>query len=186
MAALTEAFHGGSASHRRRLAIGRVDCIFCSIITSAAPSWQVYEDDDAVAFLDIGQATAGHTLVVPRRHAADIWSLSEEEAATVMRAVHRVARQLCDTLRPQGLNVTQSNGATAWQEVFHYHVHLVPRYGNDDWFRPGARRAAERARRGSPEDHTRMTSGAGVSTKTGDPRETRRSGAWWAVEDSNL
>jgi histidine triad (HIT) family protein len=68
---------------------------------------------------------------VPRRHAADIWSLSEEEAATVMRAVHRVARQLCDTLRPEGLNVTQSNGATAWQEVFHYHVHLVPRYGND-------------------------------------------------------
>jgi histidine triad (HIT) family protein len=108
-----------------------VDCIFCAIVAGASPAWRVHEDDDTVAFLDIGQATAGHTLVVPRRHAADIWSLSEEEAATVMRAVHRVAGRLRDTLRPEGLNVTQSNGAAAWQEVFHYHVHLVPRYGDD-------------------------------------------------------
>jgi histidine triad (HIT) family protein len=108
-----------------------VDCIFCSIVTGAAPSWRVHEDDDAVAFLDIDQATPGHTLIVPRRHVPDIWSLSEDEAATVMRSVHRVAARLREALRPDGLNVTQSNGAAAWQEVFHYHVHLVPRYGDD-------------------------------------------------------
>jgi len=108
-----------------------MDCIFCSIVEEAAPSWRVYEDEVAVAFLDIGQATPGHTLVVSRRHAPDIWSVTEDEAAAVMRSVHRVATQLRDTLHPQGMNVTQSNGAAAWQEVFHYHVHLVPRYSND-------------------------------------------------------
>jgi histidine triad (HIT) family protein len=108
-----------------------MDCIFCSIVEEATPSWGVYEDEVAVAFLDIGQASPGHTLVVLRRHAPDIWSLSEDEAAAVMRSVHRVAVQLRDTLHPRGMNVTQSNGAAAWQEVFHYHVHLVPRYDND-------------------------------------------------------
>lgn len=95
----------------------------------------MYEDDVAVAFLDIGPATPGHSLVVPRWHAPDIWSLSEDEAASVTRAVHRVASKLRDRLRPRGMNVTQSNGAAAWQDVFHYHVHLIPRYG-DDGFRP--------------------------------------------------
>lgn len=113
-----------------------MDCIFCSIIEGNAPSWGLYEDDVAVAFLDIGQATPGHTLVVSRMHAADIWSLSEDEAASVMRSVHRVAAQLRHTLQPLGMNITQSNGPAAWQEVFHYHVHLVPRYGNDDLVPP--------------------------------------------------
>lgn len=108
-----------------------MDCIFCSIIEGNAPSWGLYEDDVAVAFLDIGQATPGHTLVVPRMHAADIWSLSEDEAASVMRSVHRVAAQLRHALQPLGMNITQSNGPAAWQEVFHYHVHLVPRYADD-------------------------------------------------------
>ena len=113
-----------------------VGCIFCSIIDGSTPSWGVYEDDFAVAFLDIGQATPGHTLVVPRKHSADIWSLSEDDAASVMRSVHRVATQLRATLEPLGMNVTQSNGSAAWQEVFHYHVHLVPRYSDDDLVPP--------------------------------------------------
>jgi histidine triad (HIT) family protein len=113
-----------------------MDCIFCSIAEGSAPSWRVYEDDVAVAFLDIGQATPGHTLVVPRRHTADIWSVTEDEAAAVMRSVHRVALQLRDTLQPLGLNITQSNGTAAWQEVFHYHVHIVPRYGGDGLMPP--------------------------------------------------
>ncbi len=107
------------------------ECIFCSIATGQAQFWRVYEDEATVAFLDIGQATPGHTLVVPRRHARDIWSLSEDEAARVTRTVHRVAFLLRDRLAPLGLNVTQSNGRAAWQDVFHYHVHVVPRYGND-------------------------------------------------------
>jgi histidine triad (HIT) family protein len=115
---------------------GGMDCIFCSIVEEAAPSWRVYEDEVAVAFLDIGQASPGHTLVVLRRHAPDLWSVTEDEAAAVMRSVHRVAARLRDTLHPLGMNVIQSNGAAAWQEVFHYHVHLVPRYDNDGLMPP--------------------------------------------------
>jgi histidine triad (HIT) family protein len=107
------------------------NCIFCSVLAGRSQSWAVYEDDAAAAFLDIGQATPGHTLVVPRRHAQDIWSLSEDEAASIMRCVHRVALLLRERLAPLGMNVTQSNGRAAWQEVFHYHVHVVPRYGGD-------------------------------------------------------
>jgi histidine triad (HIT) family protein len=107
------------------------ECVFCSILAGHTRSWAVYEDEATAAFLDIGQATPGHTLVVPRRHAPDIWSLSEDEAARIMRSVHRVAWLLRERLHPLGLNLTQSNGRAAWQEVFHYHVHLVPRYGGD-------------------------------------------------------
>lgn len=111
-------------------------CIFCSIVAGSAPSWRVHENEATVAFLDRGQATAGHTLVVPRRHASDIWALSADEAATVMRAVHAVAWMLRERLQPAGLNVSQSNGRAAWQDVFHYHVHVVPRYGDDDLVPP--------------------------------------------------
>lgn len=112
-----------------------MDCTFCRIVEGLLPSWRVYEDERTVAFLDKGQVTRGHTLVVPRRHAEDIWVLSEEDAGAVMQSVYRVARLLRDRLAPIGLNVTQANGRAAWQEVFHYHVHLIPRYGNDQ-FRP--------------------------------------------------
>jgi histidine triad (HIT) family protein len=107
------------------------DCPFCAVVAGSAPAWRVHQDAATVAFLDRGQATPGHTLVVPRRHAPDLWSLSADEAADVMRSVHAVALLLRDRLGPAGLNVTQSNGRAAWQEVFHYHVHLVPRYGED-------------------------------------------------------
>ena len=94
-----------------------------------------------MAFLDKGQVTRGHTLVVPRRHAEDIWVLSEDEAQAIMRSVHRVAGLLREKLGLLGLNVTQANGKAAWQEVFHYHVHLIPRYG-DDQFSPPWRSSA--------------------------------------------
>jgi len=81
------------------------------------------------------RVTRGHTLVVPRRHAEDIWALSEDEVQAVMRSVHRVACLLREKLNLLGLNVTQANGRAAWQDVFHYHVHLIPRYG-DDRFSP--------------------------------------------------
>jgi len=113
-----------------------MDCTFCRILEGALPSWRVYEDEHTVASLDKGQVTRGHTLVVPRRHAEDIWALSEDEARDVMRSVHRVARVLRDKLGPLGMNVTQANGRAAWQEVFHYHVHLIPRYGGDGFNPP--------------------------------------------------
>jgi len=79
--------------------------------------------------------------VVPRRHAEDIWTLPEADAQAVMQSVHRVARLLRERLGLLGLNVTQANGRAAWQEVFHYHVHLIPRYG-DDGFSPPWRSTA--------------------------------------------
>ena len=114
-----------------------VDCTFCKILQGEFPSWRVYEDENSVAFLDRAQVTRGHTLVVPkiRRHAEDIWALTEGEIRTVMQSVHRVACLMRERLGLLGLNVTQANGKAAWQDVFHYHVHLIPRYG-DDGLRP--------------------------------------------------
>ena len=112
------------------------DCIFCSIIAGDAKAWRVYEDDVAVAFLDRGQATPGHTLVVPRHHASDLWELTADQVADAMRTVHAVAHLLRERLAAAGLNVMQSNGRAAWQSVFHYHVHLIPRYGDDELVPP--------------------------------------------------
>jgi len=107
------------------------DCIFCSIVSGDAKAWRVYEDDAAVAVLDRGQATRGHSLGISRRHASDLWGLTASEASEVMRAVHAVAGLLRERLGAPGLNVARSNGEEAWQTVFHYHVHLIPRYGDD-------------------------------------------------------
>src|SRR5690348_15113033 len=96
------------------------DCIFCSIIAGAIPAWRIDEDDHTLAFLDIGQATVGHTLVVPKVHTPDVWAIDDEQVAQVARAVRRVATRLRQKLEPVGMNVTQSNGSAAWQTVFHY------------------------------------------------------------------
>lgn len=106
-------------------------CVFCSIVAGSSPSWIVYQDDATVAFLDTAQATHGHTLVVPRLHVRDIWDISEDDAARTMRSVRRVAHLLRDRLGPLGVNIAHSSGRAAWQEVFHFHVHVVPRYGDD-------------------------------------------------------
>ena len=90
-----------------------MECTFCRILEGSLPSWRVYEDENSVAFLDKSQVTRGHTLVVPRRHAEDIWALSEDEARDVMRSTHQVAILLREKLKPLGLNVTQANGRAA-------------------------------------------------------------------------
>jgi histidine triad (HIT) family protein len=108
-----------------------MDCIFCRIVSGEADSWRVYEDDECLAFLDAFPATRGHTLVVPKRHRADLLALDEHEAQAVMRGTWRVAHLLEERLVPLGLNVLQANRAAAWQSVFHMHVHVVPRYEDD-------------------------------------------------------
>ena len=89
-----------------------------------------------MAFLDIGQATPGHTLVVPRKHSADIWSLSEDDAASVMRSVHRVGDPAQSHPRAPRNERHPVERIRRVQEVFHYHVHLVPRYGDDELVPP--------------------------------------------------
>ncbi|TYB49228.1 HIT family protein [Actinomadura chibensis] len=108
------------------------DCTFCGIVAGTLPSYQVAADEHAVAFLDIAPANPGHTLVVPRAHAADIWEITDADHVHVARLVRRVAALLEARLGPDGLNVVHSSGEAAGQEVFHFHVHLVPRWNGDD------------------------------------------------------
>jgi len=104
------------------------DCIFCQMVAERAKAYRLLEDDDTLAFLNIAPATVGHALVIPRRHAEGLWDLGDDEHAQVARAVSRVARLLRLALMPAGLNLTHATGPEAWQTVFHFHVHVIPRY----------------------------------------------------------
>ncbi|MEU7002551.1 HIT domain-containing protein [Nonomuraea sp. NPDC046570] len=108
------------------------DCVFCEIVIGRQPSYRVLEDEYAVAFLDIAPASPGHTLVVPREHARDLWEISEVAHGHVARMVHRVAGLLNAVFAPEGVNVVHSTGEAAWQDVFHFHTHVVPRWHGDD------------------------------------------------------
>lgn len=112
-----------------------MDCIFCKIVAGELPSHRVYEDETTLAFLDIRPASRGHTLVIPKQHAPDLFELSDDQLAATARTTQNVARLLNHKLAPDGLNVAQSNGAAAGQEIFHYHVHLIPRWTDDRAFR---------------------------------------------------
>ena len=107
------------------------ECLFCQIVAGEERAWQVYENADAIAILDRFPSVPGHTLVIPRRHAADIWDISREDAARLMAAVHDVAALLEARLRPDGMTLFQANRPAGWQTVFHIHVHLIPRHKGD-------------------------------------------------------
>lgn len=110
-------------------------CIFCGIVAGDIPRYTVGETGEAVAFLDIGQLTRGHTLVVPKAHTLDLLDPSGAGALTAIAPlVESTARLLDSRLSPAGLNMFQSSRAYAGQEVFHLHVHLVPRYEDDGGF----------------------------------------------------
>jgi histidine triad (HIT) family protein len=110
--------------------IASMDCLFCAIIAGDIPSRRVYEDDRAVAFLDISPWKRGHTLVVPRRHVNDVLA-GDEALSEIAPAITATSRLLTERLGADGLNLLSSAGAVAGQEVFHLHVHLVPRYTDD-------------------------------------------------------
>jgi histidine triad (HIT) family protein len=105
--------------------------VFCKIVAGQIPSTRVYEDEDALAFMDIGQVNPGHVLVAAKAHAENIYALDEAAAAGIFRAAKRVARAIRDAFSPAGLSVYQANGKAAGQTVFHFHVHLVPRHEGD-------------------------------------------------------
>lgn len=108
------------------------DCPFCEIVQREDPDVrEVYRDRHVVAFFPTEPATLGHTLVVPREHIPDVWSLDERNAAELGRAVVRLSGALRRAMAPEGLNVIQSNGRAATQTVMHLHVHLVPRWQGD-------------------------------------------------------
>jgi histidine triad (HIT) family protein len=108
------------------------NCVFCAIVAGRAPAHRLLEDEHTVSFLNIAPATTGHALVVPRRHAEGLWDLEDEEHARVARAAGRVARLLRAALQPAGVNLVHATGTAAWQSVFHFHLHVVPRYRADE------------------------------------------------------
>lgn len=107
-----------------------MDCLFCSIVSGDVPSRKVYEDEHALAFLDISPWHEGHTLVIPKRHVDDVTG-DAEVLAEIAPAISSVSKLLVERLDADGLNVLSSAGPVAGQEVFHLHFHLVPRYGDN-------------------------------------------------------
>ncbi len=108
------------------------DCIFCKISNGEVPSNTIYEDEDFRVILDVSPATKGHALLLPKAHYADIYELDEELAGKAMRLAKRLATQMKEKLGCDGFNFIQNNGETAGQTVFHFHMHLIPRYQDDD------------------------------------------------------
>jgi histidine triad (HIT) family protein len=107
------------------------DCLFCGIVEGSIPSQTIDSDERTVAFMDINPATRGHALVVPRAHAADLLEISDEDLNATVLAARRLAGRMKDVLEADGINLINACGAAAWQTVFHFHVHVVPRYEDD-------------------------------------------------------
>lgn len=104
-------------------------CIFCKIIAGEIPSTKIYEDDDVYAFLDINPFSKGHTLVIPKKHYENMFDLPAEEFVKIQEAIKKIDTVYRTTLGSTGSTLLQNNGSS--QDVFHYHMHLVPRYGKD-------------------------------------------------------
>jgi histidine triad (HIT) family protein len=107
------------------------DCIFCKIIAGELPARIVRRDERTVAFMDIAPATYGHTLVVPRNHSRNLLEIEPEDLTAVALASQQVAIRAQERLGAAGINLINSCGAAAWQTVFHFHMHVIPRYEDD-------------------------------------------------------
>lgn len=108
-----------------------MDCIFCKIISGEIPCSKVYEDELFIAFLDISPIRKGHTLVVPKKHFDNIFDTPEEEAAEIYKVAAKVATAVKEATKSSGVNIIQNNGTDAGQEVFHSHLHIIPRAKGD-------------------------------------------------------
>ena len=107
------------------------DCLFCKIVAGQIPSTRVYEDERTIAFMDINPGTRGHLLVIPREHAKDLLEIDPEDLGACARTAQKMARTAKEKLDADGINLINSCGSTAWQTVFHFHIHVIPRYDGD-------------------------------------------------------
>lgn len=107
-------------------------CVFCKIISGEFSSYKVYEDENVLAILDLSQTTYGHTLVMPKKHYADILAIPSDELEYLVTKTRDIARTLVDKLNAQGFNLLINTGAIAGQTVEHLHIHIIPRYSDDD------------------------------------------------------
>ena len=108
------------------------NCIFCKIALGQIPAATLYEDDDFRVILDLGPASKGHALILPKTHAKNIYELSDELAGKVFILAKKMATAMTEALQCDGFNIVQNNGETAGQTVFHFHMHLIPRYHGDN------------------------------------------------------
>jgi histidine triad (HIT) family protein len=107
------------------------DCLFCGIVEGSVPSEMIDSDERTVAFMDIAPATPGHALVVPRKHSADLLEIEADDLTAAAIAAQRLAGRMKDVLDADGIDLINACGAAAWQTVFHFHIHVVPRYEDD-------------------------------------------------------
>jgi histidine triad (HIT) family protein len=121
------------------------DCIFCAIAAGDAPAEIVDSDEHTVAFMDINPATRGHALVIPRAHSADLMEIADEDLERTNLAARRLAARIDAALEPAGFNVINACRPAAWQTVFHFHLHVIPRYEDDPLRLPWIPRGADMA-----------------------------------------
>lgn len=107
------------------------DCIFCRIAAGELPAQIVDQDERTIAFMDISPATRGHALVIPRRHSRDLLEIEPDDLQATVLSAQRLARKMPDRLGADGVNLLNSCGRAGWQTVFHFHVHVIPRYQGD-------------------------------------------------------
>lgn len=119
------------------------DCLFCRIVAGDLPARIVAEDELTVSFMDISPATHGHALVVPRRHSEDLYSIGREDLEACMNSAQELALRARDRLGADGVNLLNSCRPDAWQTVFHFHVHVIPRYQDDPLTLPWVPRAGD-------------------------------------------
>ncbi len=108
------------------------DCLFCKIIAGEIPCFQLFENDETLAFMDINPANEGHALVIPKEHATDVYTVSDTAIAATIATAKKIAAAIDKTLNPDGLNLLQCNGPAAAQSVFHFHMHVLPRRQGDE------------------------------------------------------
>ena len=108
------------------------DCIFCKIGAGEIPSRKIYEDSDLIAIMDLNPTSKGHSLIIPKEHCTNIYDIDEDIAAKVMKTAKKLATKMTVALNCDGFNLLQNNGETAGQTMFHFHMHLIPRYKDAD------------------------------------------------------
>ncbi len=112
------------------------ECVLCAIVSGSEPAERIYEDETVVAIMDLHPATEGHVLVIPKRHSRDIWDVRPEDAERAMTASVQVAGMIRRGLAPRGISLVHASGPAAWQTVFHFHLHVIPRYEGDSLVPP--------------------------------------------------
>ena len=119
------------------------DCIFCKIVAGEIPSQKIFEDDEVFAFMDINPWTRGHALVIPKRHSRNLYEIDEADLAATSHGAKKLALRMRDKLDCTGVNLINSCEPAAWQTVFHFHMHVIPRYDDDPLRLPGQPQEAD-------------------------------------------